>query len=374
MGKGQTVILLAVVVVAVLFLFFSPQIFGPTTTVEPIRFKNDIITLQNFEVSNSKPIQNSVITISYDLTNNGDRKVNEVTVDFSGSANVIGGNFKFEECELSALKDDKTKICVFKDLESLEARKVTARFQVGGAGSQNIEVKVKYQYNGTREALIPIIDDKTIRKPPVQFSQSQPSFGPFLVDIIPPTKGWAISNQPFDIKFKLKYLGSALAGTPTTPNDKLNIGDDNFIVKLTQLEVAIPQNEQPKIEEYSWKLSSERNQETCKLFGEQLQHKSNILPTTIFEYDYCSNLEKIEVIKNPISCPTFIPAKIKGENYLINEKAGYDILVNKEYACNLQASNIKNDIFGYKLGIIQVSFFYTFEFARSQNIVVREAA
>ena len=367
MVKGQAVILLLIIVVLVGgFLFLSPQIFRPTGGPQ-IVYKNDIITMENFEISNLRPIEGSSITVSFDVTNNGDKKVDKVDLDFGESTNVRSGSFNFVECGLQS-DSTKAKKCEIKSLESLESRKVTVRYQVGNDFSQTIIVKVSYSYSGTREALIPIVDDKTVKRPLSQFRQSEPSPGPFVVDVIPPTKGWAIADQPFEIKFKLRYVGSTVAGKPTEPLDKLNIDDDNFIVKLKQLEVATPPKA-PEIINYLWKLSKRSNQQTCQLFGEQLLHKGNILPTGIGEYEYCSNLEEIRAVKNPISCSAFVPAIIKGENYLINEAEEQKVYVNKEYSCALQAANAVGN-FGLRSGVIDINYFYDFEFEKSQTINV----
>ena len=331
MGKGQAAILLIIVAIAVVFLFFSPQIFGPQTPqAPPVSFKNDVITLENFQVSNLRPFKESIVTISFDVKNNGDKDVQSVVIDFGGTTlgslddiDVItceGGVEKTEESLKHILKIPipftnrvVKQLCVFDKIQSLDARRVTANYKVVNEGTRTILVKVTYPYEGSREALIPIIDDTTVRKPPVQFKQSQPSYGPFVVDVIPPTKGWAIRDQPFEIKFKLRYIGSALAGLPTTDADELKIEKKKFTVELSELALAKINN----------KIIS------CQFEGGAVGDKDYTMVNT-----------------------------------------DRDIVVNKEYNCNLQAIVSSIDIFGYKLGKVGVTFSYIFEFQKSQAINV----
>lgn len=309
MGKGQAIITLLIIAVLVAgFLFLSPQVFRPSAVTEPVRFKNDIITLENFEISNLRPLQGSPVTVSFDVSNNGDKKVDKVYIDFGESTE---GTFRgFVECGLQSDKPTKQK-CTINNLESLESRKVKVAYQVVSDFNQNIVVKVNYAYSGTREALMPIIDDKTIKRPSSQFRQSEPSPGPFVVDVIPPTSGWAIADQPFEVKFKLRFIGSAAAGK-TKPIEQLGIDRNNFRVKLTGLQAA--------------------------------GSSSGFL-----------------------SCPQFKQDKgTTGEFRMVNSG---EILANKEYSCALQAIDAQGN-FGLKSGVIDVTYVYNFEFTKSQNIVV----
>ena len=334
MGKGQAAILLIIVALVVIFLFLSPQILRPQPAIEPVKFKNDIITLENFQVSNLRPVKGSIVTVSFDVTNNGDKDVDDVIIDFGGTTIATGDDLTIVECEgegTDAHIDVKKvfkfrrwwpfvseKSCAFDKLVSLDARKLTVNYKVINEGSRNILVEVSYPYDGTREALIPIVDDKTVRTPRVQFSQSQPSFGPLVVDVIPPTKAWGILNQPFEVKFKLRFVGSAAVGTPIPSIDRLEIEKNNFTVALS-----------PEL----------------------------LVPTTTGSTDY-------------LSCQ-FKPAEV-GVNRVNNTDR--EIKVNKEYSCNLQADVQSGEIFGYKTGTIKINYYYTFKFRKSQSITVKSVA
>ncbi len=236
MGKGQgAIVLLIIVGLVALFLIFSPQLFKAGPTTAPIAYKNDIISLENFEISNLKPIKGSKLTISFDLLNNGDKTVDYVEVDFTGTTNQ--GNINIRECE-GVTPDNSNKKCRFQNLLSLDTRKVVAEYTAPDPFSARIEVKTTYPYKGSREASIPIVDDKTVRTPQVKFRQSQPSFGPFAVDVIPPTKGWAIADHPFELAFKLRFVGSTAVSTPIEPLDKLKIEKGKVTVNLQGLEVV----------------------------------------------------------------------------------------------------------------------------------------
>ena len=311
MGKGQgAIVLLIIVGLVALLLFLSPQLFKAGPTTAPIVYKNDIISLENFEVSNLRPTEGSKLTISFDLLNNGDKTVDYAIIDFGGTTN--SGNIKIVECEggIEQTEDrlkrilkiipipftsEVTRLCIFENIESLDTRKIVAEYTAPDPFSARIEVKVTYPYKGSREALIPIVDDKTVRTPQVKFRQSQPSFGPFAVDIVPPTKGWAIGNQPFELAFKLRFVGSTAVGTPIEPLDKLKLEKGKFTVTLEGLKV--------------------------------------------------------------VSCP---------------QLTNIDMVVNKEYSCNVQATGAIGT-FGYKLGIVKIDFIYNYGFVRSQTITIRPA-
>ena len=311
MGKGQAAVLLIIVAIVAAAIFLFPQALRPPSVTEPVRYKNDIITLENFEVSNLRPVKGSIVTVSFDATNNGDKEVKDVRIDFSGTTMGSGDDVTIVEGCLKATKENK--FCLFDKIDSLDSRKVTVNYRVVNDGTRNIVAKVTYQHTGTREALIPIIDDKTVKVPKSKFSQSQPSFGPFVVDIIPPTKGWAISNLPFEIKFKLRFVGSSAVGTPIPSIDEFKIYKNSFRAMLTELQVA-------------------------DLGGE---------PSCQFQQATIGNVAY----------------------HMVN--VDRELEVNKEYSCYLEASSI-TDTFGYKTGTIKILFWYNFGFQKSQNIVVVE--
>ncbi len=92
-------------------------------------------------------------------------------------------------------------------------------------------------------------------------------------------------------------------------------------------------------------------------------HKSNPLPTGIFEYEYCSNLETIAAFEDAVGCSAFVPVIVRQGIYLINEDDDQYVEFNKKYGCNLEA--FKDSIlFGYKLGKLEVNYFYDFEFEK----------
>jgi len=330
MGKGQAAVLLIIVAIVAAAIFLFPQAIRPPSVTEPVRYKNDIITLENFEVSNLRPVKGSIVTVSFDATNNGDKEVKDVRIDFSGTTMGSGDDVTIVEYEgclpLTEVKaksiigipipftsEVAKKFCVFDKIDSLDSRKVTVNYRVVNDGTRNIVAKVTYQHTGTREALIPIIDDKTVKVPKSKFSQSQPSFGPFVVDIIPPTKGWAISNLPFEIKFKLRFVGSSAVGTPIPSIDEFKIYKNSFRAMLTELQVA-------------------------DLGGE---------PSCQFQQATIGNVAY----------------------HMVN--VDRELEVNKEYSCYLEASSI-TDTFGYKTGTIKILFWYNFGFQKSQSIVVVE--
>lgn len=187
------------------------------TTSEDI-YKNDVITIENYAVDTYSPYSDSFTGISFDVQDNGDTTVKKIEVIFF---DVPGFEVKSLKCQ-DQDASPQSKTCVFTNLESLDTRKVEIKLKapnVNSPTSYTISYSVKYDHTGSREALIPIIDGKTITRPLSKFTQSKPTYGPIILDIQPSLEKeikignrivkeyWGIAGRSFETRFKFSDVG-----------------------------------------------------------------------------------------------------------------------------------------------------------------------
>ncbi len=198
------------------FLIFLAGCVQPTP--EDI-YKNDVITIENYAVETFSPYSGSFTGISFDIQNNGDTTVKRVEVNFF---DVPG----FEVTSLKCQDEERfpSRTCVFNNFESLDTKKIEIKLKapsnVNSPTSYTVSYSVKYEHTGVREALIPIIDGKTVTKPLSKFSQSKPTYGPIQLDIQPSLEKeikvdnkvvkeyWGIIGRIFETKFRFSNVGT----------------------------------------------------------------------------------------------------------------------------------------------------------------------
>jgi len=214
-----------------------------------VQFKNDVITIENFVVSNIAPYSTKEdskpekVDISFDIKNNGDKPVKWVTVIFFDTPGfeIIddcsifprytlktkeeicicaddtlcskGSEISFSlECrkfgDLIPDSDDE-RSCTFGDptadpttldvIDPLDTRSVkfTVKTRKGITSPTpfTISFSVTYRYgsvqqaayffSGERTAIIPVIDPNFKKEPSSKFSQSDPTIGPIVFDTVP---------------------------------------------------------------------------------------------------------------------------------------------------------------------------------------------
>ncbi len=213
MRKGQAaagIIAIAVIVLVLIFVFmyYKPQ------TNHGIEYKNDIVTVEETVVSNSNPSPGSTTSISILIKNNGDKPV-DVEVNFD---NIAGLNFKELYCESGK---QEFHSCIFEEIDPLDIRNIVLTLEVPEETISNpfVEYYVKYTYSGYRKANIPIVDN-ILRTPIGKFSQSEPSIGPVVLEFEFPAQKeirkdsqvikeyWVVADNPFELKVKLRHVGS----------------------------------------------------------------------------------------------------------------------------------------------------------------------
>jgi hypothetical protein len=193
--------------------------------------------------------------ISFSVRNKGDKKVDRVRVLIKH----LGLSLLKLECE--GTKPIDNNICMFNGtnaIDSLDERKVSITLQAPSPEiikdtplPLSVTFNIEYDYSGYRIANIPVIDGKTRTRPLGKFSQSNPSYGPILLEfgLAPKTETaidktiireyWAVPNQPFEVTFDFKdIIGKAR---------NVNISKENISVTITDpLEVSTPCNFEKK--------------------------------------------------------------------------------------------------------------------------------
>lgn len=243
--ETETIIGIMVIIaigVAIFFLWpYISQYVGslnsPVNTTP--KYSNDIITVENFEISDPKPYTGYNTTISFYIKNNCDKTVDSVEVIFSNVDGKIPG-FKnsFIDCEPPANKLGVGEYgCNISDMETLETRRVTLILTTEdikeSPQSFPISYTISYNHSGHRIANIPIINESTRKTSLGKFSVSSPDYSPIVLDfeLVSKTGGvyYGIAGQPLRVTFNLKDV---------VGKDKLiNISKGNIVLNLTDLEI-----------------------------------------------------------------------------------------------------------------------------------------
>lgn len=251
MRKGQIgIAILILIVIGAAVYFFWPYISGGLTfqpPQTPFKYKNDIITVEEYAVSNLEPYNDTTTTISFSIQNNGDKTVDYTEVYFYDLQ--LGENgFKLEKLVCGGKEQDVNlpiHKCVFDvndKIESLDIRQISLTLKTPKVIEDRtftIRYSIKYTYSGFRSANVPVIDDLTVKKPTFKFSESEPTYGPVVAEFEPPIGGttiqgnqkineyWGKSEQPFELKMQLKHVGTVKDVRPiSVPNIAINFPSD----------------------------------------------------------------------------------------------------------------------------------------------------
>jgi len=200
-----------------------------------LSYSDDVITIEDYYVSNVEPHPNEVVTIEFVIQNNGEETVPRVEVGFPTHP-----GFEITElfCEGGSIMDDDA--CVFDsssqfgEIESLDSRRVLIELKT-------IDVKlldpqtyttyyyVKYDHTGFREMNIPVIDGTTITEPQSQYSESSATYGPIQMsfELVPRgesvvdgrtiKKYWGVGEMPLKVEMHFTHAGSNSIGTISDP-------------------------------------------------------------------------------------------------------------------------------------------------------------
>lgn len=210
---------------------------GKENGVVEIEYKDDIITIENFYISDREPYENAVTMIDFLVKNNGEFPVDRVEIGFDAPGFTINSLV----CE-GGLKEpeDEPNTCVFDKLSSmsviepLDTRAITIALKVRNIGllhpqTYTMTFYVEYDYFGFRKMDIPIIDGKTRTEPLSKYGQSSQTYGPIHLNFEPPVRGekveegrtvkehWGVRDQPFKVEMEFKHVGKSSIGAITDP-------------------------------------------------------------------------------------------------------------------------------------------------------------
>ncbi|MEM5794231.1 MAG: hypothetical protein QXS48_01720 [Candidatus Aenigmatarchaeota archaeon] len=224
----------AILLFLLVFVFLSGcTLLGQQQPTDQTKYKNDIITVEHTTISNSNPYPGSTTSLQILLKNNGDKSVDNLRIEFD---NIVGLELKELRCE-EGIREDSG--CVFNGFGSLETRIIKLTLKVPEHTIKNpfVEYEISYPWKGYREARIPIVNDISVT-PKAKFSQTPPSLGPVLLEFEFPAQRtttidkqiikeyWVISDEPFELKIKVRYVGTI------TNYEPIMISKSDFAINL----------------------------------------------------------------------------------------------------------------------------------------------
>lgn len=225
MGKVLFFLLLAVAVV-------MAGCIGGGRDDTVIQYSNDIVTIENYAVSASNPYPGGYSSISFWVKNNGDKQVTTMADFFNvpklSLVNLVcptDAGLENKDCTATGIQCRCENIV----LDPFESQPVKLEIKVPGEEVEatkltpipyTIAFSINYLWNGYRTANIPIIDGTTRTEPASKFSQSDPSYGPIVVDFQPAvgrtykvddkeiTERWGTVGRPFEVKMTFNHVGN----------------------------------------------------------------------------------------------------------------------------------------------------------------------
>lgn len=195
------------------FIIFLSGCAKPKPT--EVLYKNDVVTIENLVVDTLAPYSEKTVNIEFDVQSNADKPITKITVNFFDTPGFVISKL---ECP-----ETKDRICEYTNVESLDSRHVNLQLTANKVESPTpftVSFSVKYDYDGKREAVIPVINPLIRKEPVFKFSQSEPTIGPIAFDIQPLLERekivddkiikeyWAIKGNEFTTKFILKDIGT----------------------------------------------------------------------------------------------------------------------------------------------------------------------
>ncbi len=223
MQKGISALAVGIILAAIIgFIFVGSQFINPPP---PIKYKNDIITVEEFYVSNTKPYEGSEISVDFKIKNNGDNETHDVIVRF---ADIPGFDKIILDCGVGGIADSTGRACNYDTIDIFDTKHISAILKATSGIPSDTPVTIRYTvqyYNkGFRIANVPIIDQNTRKQPISKFSQSTPSYGPVVLDFQPGelhefvVEGktisgyWGVFDSPLEVKFSFKSVATSSVG------------------------------------------------------------------------------------------------------------------------------------------------------------------
>jgi hypothetical protein len=240
MAKAQGIVaLIFIVILGIVIYYILSSINIPPPSEDRyqpprITYSNDIITVENLEISETEPLPGTKVELSFYIKNNGDRTVPEAEVNFFSPFGKGITDFKIDsiECEdggsFGTTAEGEFLVsggCKFKEIKEGDMRGVKLKFTTPDKEPlapipYSIRYYIKYNYSGYRIANIPVVDGITVKQPSADFSQSTSTYGPVKLEFKPPVGGkekigekvieryWAVNDTTFKIEMELTHVGT----------------------------------------------------------------------------------------------------------------------------------------------------------------------
>jgi hypothetical protein len=149
-------------------------------------YSNDIVTIEDYYVSNLNPYAGSQVEVDFLLQNNGELPVSHLTLEVNAPA---GWQITSLACqgitspEITSEKDSGK--CEYKytnineAIQPFDVRSVSMSFKTPSNILKPtpfvLSYSVSYDYTGYRKADLPVVDGVTLRKATSSYSESSPS-------------------------------------------------------------------------------------------------------------------------------------------------------------------------------------------------------
>jgi hypothetical protein len=230
MPKGQVATLIIIIIIIGAALYFLLPVLQPTgqPPTQPIKYSNDVITVEDIKISETKPYPDSLVEISFNIKNNGDLTIPKVEVNFFSPEFSRDNNIGKLMLVMLKCGDEEfhNTSCTFEDFESRDVKEISLLLQtpdytsITNPTTFGIKYYIKYKHSSFRIANIPIIDGTSVKKPTIKFTQSQSSYSPIKIEFKPPVgrtitedgkttqEHWAVVNRPFKVEMELSHIGT----------------------------------------------------------------------------------------------------------------------------------------------------------------------
>ncbi len=208
---------------------------------ELIHYSDDIITIEDYYVSNKNPYPNSPVVIEFVVQNNGEEKVPRVEVGFPNYPGFDPTSFELvcEGAEAIDKDNDSNgvkEVCLFDEnseygeIEPQDSRRILLTLNTIDSNpispkTYTIYYYVEYEYSGFRKFDVPVIDNTLKDNPSSEYSQSSATYGPIKLEFALPSRGekvvdgktvkeyWGTKGIPFTVKMSFEDVGSSSIGS-----------------------------------------------------------------------------------------------------------------------------------------------------------------
>lgn len=208
MGKNTEIIDFIFVIFLLSFTIFLSGCIEQPPNNQTVYVK-DILTIENYEVSDTKIYNGSSAILRFEIKNKGKDTIERVKLTFF---NLGGFNSFSLGCSKAEVKNSE---CVFYNLKAGESRdvrlEVFAPDRIPTETTITINFFIDYDVSRKAQAVIPIIDKTLLTKPLANFSSTQFGDGPVTFEFKLSEINFAEKNKPFKVEIIVKDVGTYTA-------------------------------------------------------------------------------------------------------------------------------------------------------------------